>query len=237
VKNQYAADVNDYCKYGLLRALTASGGITSTVAWMLTADDASRDGGKLSYLSAPKAWRLRDPQLFDALAAIVATGQPRSVAAIAAAGIIPGARYHADHVPRPAVARRAHFEQTLALAAGSELLFFDPDNGLEVASCPLGRSGSEKYLLWSELTDAYQAGHSVLIYQHFPRLERETYVNTMAAQIAERTGACEVFTFRTAGVVFFLAPQHGATEYYADRAEALSQAWRGVIASSLVAVA
>ena len=189
MKHQYVADVNDYCKYGLLRALTALGEVESMVAWMLTADDASRDGRKLSYLKAPEKWRAHDPWLFDALEVIVAQPELRSVAAIANATIVPGARFHADIVPRDPALRRVHFAQTLALARGAGLLFFDPDNGMEVGSCPSGRSGSEKYLLWTQLADAYHAGHSVLIYQHFPRKEREAFITRPVRQDCRANGS------------------------------------------------
>lgn len=236
MKHQYVGDVNDYVKYGLLRALTARGQLWSTIAWMLTPDDLSRDGRKLSYLAAPASWRAHDPELYDALCGIVERGA-RTVEAVDTAGILPGARFQVELVPRNREARRAYFARTLEMASNRELLFFDPDNGLEVASCPAGRSGSEKYLLWNELTDAYQVGHSVLVYQHFPRQAREAYVLAMAEQIGERTGACDVFAFRTAGVVFLLATQHGATEWYAERMDDVARAWRGVISSEMVAVA
>jgi hypothetical protein len=45
MKNQYFGDINDYRKYGLLRMLQSSGGGRLLVAWMLTPDDGSRDGG------------------------------------------------------------------------------------------------------------------------------------------------------------------------------------------------
>ena len=236
MKHQYVGDINDYVEYGLLRVLTARGQIASAVAWLLTADDLSRDGRKLGYLEAPAVWRSRDPELYDALAGLVARGE-RSVEAVAAAGLLPGTRFHAELVPRSREARRAHFARTLEIAAESELLFFDPDNGLEVGSFPAGRKGCEKYLLWDELTEAYAAGHSVLVYQHFPRRERGAYVLEMSARIGDRTGACEVFACRTANVAFFLAVQHGATEWYAERMGDLNAAWAGIIESEMVAVA
>ena len=203
---------------------------------MLTPDDLSRDGQKLQYLQAAPKWRHRDPELFDSLSA-VASRDDRSVSDVAAALLLPGARFHDELVPRDLRLRRLHFERTLEIANGSELLFFDPDNGLEVASCAPGRSGSEKYLLWSELTDAYQAGHSILVYQHFGRQKREPFVTALSERIANRTGACEVFAFQTAGVVFLLAPQHGATEWFAAAANEIVSRWAGTITPSFVAVA
>lgn len=228
MKNQYAGDVNDFCKYGILRALTAGGATTSTVAWMLTADDLSRDGRKLAYLDTPKRWRAADPELFDRMGHLVSSGA-RTVAAVEASGILPNARFHTELVPRRVEERRAHFAQTLEIARGSELVFFDPDNGLEVSSCAAGRAGSEKYLLWSELVGAYGAGHSVLVYQHFPRRERTEYVRATAQLIRERTGSLAVLAFRTSSVVFFLAPQRVVLDAYRSRALDLAGKWNDVI--------
>ena len=43
MKNQYFGDVNDYRKYGLLRALQGEGSLSTLVAWMLTPDDGSNE--------------------------------------------------------------------------------------------------------------------------------------------------------------------------------------------------
>ncbi len=233
MKHQYVGDVNDYVKYGLLRELTAHGQVSLTVAWMLTPDDYSRDGRKLGYLANPRKWRYHDPALYDALAQIVAHGQ-RCVTAIEDAGILPAATFHSDVVPRTVEERRAHFARTLDIASGSDMLFFDPDNGLEVASCPPGRRGSEKYLLWEELASAYRAGSSVLIYQHFPRQEREVYIRSISQRICSETSSCEVLAFRTANVAFLLVPQRHATEWYIERMTAVRHSWHGVIQSTLV---
>ena len=60
MKNQYFGDVNDYRKYGLLRALQSMHDGSLLVAWMLTPDDGGRDGGFRSYLHAPDMWANHD---------------------------------------------------------------------------------------------------------------------------------------------------------------------------------
>lgn len=229
MKNQYVGDINDFCKYGLLRALTDRGSVPATVAWMLTPDDDSADGRKLGYLSRPADWRWRDPELFDALRATVFDEQARSVAAIDQARILGDARYFSEHVPRDAKHRLAYFRRVLDAAAGSDLIFFDPDNGLEIASRAAGRRGSEKYLLWSELTEAYAAGHSVLVYQHFPRRSRDAFTTELVDRIGRCTGAQYVQAFRTRGVLFVLAVQASAVSHYHTRVPSIAEAWRGVI--------
>lgn len=55
MKNQYFGDINDFRKYGILRAL-AGPPLSLVVSWMLTPDDGSTDGEFISYLSEPRRW-------------------------------------------------------------------------------------------------------------------------------------------------------------------------------------
>ena len=48
MKDQYFGDINDYRKYGLLRAVVCTSGLRLMVAWMLTPDDGSTDGKFIS---------------------------------------------------------------------------------------------------------------------------------------------------------------------------------------------
>jgi hypothetical protein len=65
LKDQYFGDVNDFRKYGLLRALGVSEDLRLGVCWMLTEGDNRTDGNVLGYLSKPREFRHRDPELFD----------------------------------------------------------------------------------------------------------------------------------------------------------------------------
>ncbi len=112
---------------------------------------------------------------------------------------------------------------------GVDLVFFDPDNDFEVASKPLGRRDSSKYLFWEEMASTYAAGHSVLVYQHFVRANRESFVERIVEGIVARMDASKVFSFRTSHVVFFLASQPGHAEYFYRRAEHASRVWEGQI--------
>ena len=54
-------------------------------------------------------------------------------------------------------------------AQGAEVVFLDPDNGVEVRSRPYGRKDSSKYVYWREVKALAKAGRSVLVYQHYPQ--------------------------------------------------------------------
>jgi hypothetical protein len=59
------------------------------------------------------------------------------------------------------------FAEFTSMSKDCDLIFFDPDNGLEVKSKPKDRKNSCKYS--DELARAYANNKSVLVYQHFRR--------------------------------------------------------------------
>ena len=228
MKDQYFGDVNDYRKYGLLRALIRSSGLRLLVSWMLTPDDGSSDGEFRRYLQEPRSFRACDPVLFDALAELT-SGSTRAVSLIEASGLLPRATFFRDLVPDDRLGRALFGSRLVAASADAELVFLDPDNGIEVASRPVGRRGSSKYVSWMELDDLWSAGKSLLIYQHFCREPRDAFLSAISARLQALTGAPYLKTFRTPHVLFILAAQaaHQATLTTSVR-EGL-EAWRGQI--------
>jgi hypothetical protein len=229
MKNQYFGDINDYRKYGLMRALSNHGQIRTAVCWMLTPDDGRTDGRRTSYLSRPAQWRRHDPDLFDFLEEIVVHLGVRDVSEIETPEILPSCTFLSDMVPDDGEARGLYFQGAMDLARGCDLAFFDPDNGIEVKSKPYGRKDSSKYLYWREIEDFWNAGHSLLIYQHFPRVKRDPFIAGKARQLIDKTGAPEVFSFRTSHVVFFLVPQLERLHFFRDRSEVVAQRWASEI--------
>src|SRR5688572_2505295 len=132
MKHQYFGDVNDYRKYGLLRTLQAESRLRLGVWWMLTPDDGRSDGKFIRYLGEPSAWRGFDPRLFDALAVIVP--ETRSVTAVALHGLLGDALFDDAIVPDDLSARTACFAAARDRLRAAELVFVDPDNGLEISS-------------------------------------------------------------------------------------------------------
>ena len=206
MKNQYFGDVNDYRKYGLLRALTGLGELSAVVCWMLTPDDGHTDGRFTEYLSRPEAWRPFDPNLFDKLREAVAIQGKRDVRYAKEMALIPSAQFYNKVLPDDCAGRSRYFESFWGMTEGCDLIFFDPDNGMEVKSKPYGRKGSSKYLYWHELGEAFSKGFSILVYQHFRRIKRDRFMRQMAEEMGNRTGVRSVYSFRTAHVAFFLLP-------------------------------
>lgn len=203
MKHQYVGDINDYRKYALLRDLSAGGLNRIGVCWMLTPSDDRPDGNKLGYLQKPEQNRHFDPELFDILAHASAEPDRRRLQTIEDSGAIKGAVYFNDILPDDASGRRAFMEICKSALHDVDLVFFDPDNGLEV-SLPKGRKNSSKYLYLDEVTAFYGSGKSLLIYQHFPRIERTAFLASRAEQLRDVAPECAIWAFATAHVVFFL---------------------------------
>jgi hypothetical protein len=225
VKNQYFGDINDFKKYGLMRALSNHGEIRTVACWMLTPDDGRGDGSRIGYLSKPEEWRTLDPQLFDHLREWVLTRGVRDVRAAETSAILPNCGFAPGVLSDDAGERSRYFEGCLDIARSCELAFFDPDNGIQVKSTLYGRRGSSKYLYWHEIERFWGGGYSLLIYQHFPRVPRDPYIESRARELIRRTGAPEVTSFRTSSVVFLLVPQEDRVEFFRGRSRVVDEVW------------
>ncbi len=224
MKNQYVADINDYRKYGILRTLSDCGKIRMGVCWMLTPDDNRTDGQFTNYLNLPGQWKQYDPALFERLTDCIRDGE-RHINRIESIGVLQNALFHSDLLSDIPGERGRYFEDMHERLQGVDLVFFDPDNGLEIKSRPYGRKQSSKFLYWHELTHVFNAGKSILVYQHFIRENREQFITRLTSELCMRLNAPEVFSIRTPHVVFFLVPQSEHTQHFKERAIQLEELW------------
>ena len=229
MKNQYFGDVNDFRKYGLLRTLQRASQLTLGVCWFLTSDDGGGDGELRKYLSQPQRWRRYDPDLYEKLQRLLTPGTPRTVRHAREWDLISNASYFDALLQDNRTAREAYFQAARQALGNCDVLFLDPDNGIEIASRKLGTVGSSKYVYWSELQDMYEHGHSILVYQHFPRVVRERFVPFLAGRLSEELRASSVVAFWTPYVVFFLVQQPRHESAFASAAHEVQQQWRNQI--------
>jgi hypothetical protein len=203
VKDQYAGDVNDYLKYALLRALAGAHPGTLQVCWMLTAPDRRPDGGRLAYLDDPEGFASLDPEVFQALGAMVRGGR-RSVVAVQDAGVLGRASFHTALLGDGLAARERYFRGVWREVGAEDLVFFDPDNGLQVASVVRGRRNSCKYMFWEELEQALAKHRSVCFYQHFPRVQRGAYIEARLEALRTRFPQHAAFAVCSAWVAYLV---------------------------------
>lgn len=180
MQNRYVGDVGDFAKFALLRAIARETNLRIAVIWYLYSDeDHNADGRHISYLR-DQAFAQLDPNLHSALARIIHKGR-RSVRSIAASQILPpGTTFfsklisdqeHRARISRTekALSRAAWLKKAVAGATGHELVFLDPDNGLETASVQRHSPKSGKYAFWNELAEFWGNGHSLIVYHHLNR--------------------------------------------------------------------
>jgi len=149
----------------------------------------------------------------------------RRLTGFEAAGLIPEAKFHSDLLQDGAGARAEYMRAMLERFQGVDLVFFDPDNGMEVKSCPIGRKGSSKFLAYQEAAATFRIGASLMIYQHFGRVERAAYARQQIQQLANCIGTAEMVALSTAHVLFLLVlhPEHVSA---VERSlEILSSSW------------
>ena len=224
MKHQYFGDVNDFRKYGLLRTL-AKGNINILISWMLTQNDKSADGKFIKYLNDPNKWRQYDPELFDALYEEVIVNKRRDVACVRKRNMIRNASFVEVALDGSTAARDSWLTELRRKSSNMDLVFFDPDNGIEVPSAPKTRHNSKKYVYWEELGEAWKSGLSLLVYQHFCREKRDLFIERLGGEFRARLGSSEVHAIRTAHVVFFLVTQPQHAEILADRAHCAAEQW------------
>jgi hypothetical protein len=189
VQDRYAGDLGDYLTFGLLRWLVPLGSTALPrlgVVWYRTADEAhNADGKHIAYLDprhrSSAGLRRLDPDLYERLASVVASGR-RSTNALASAGLLnAGTRFFDDlldfaDLPVPARAarharRRSWLERALVATSGCDLIFADPDNGIRSALHPVPshRTKSVKHAYLDELAAFARRGQSLIVYQHADR--------------------------------------------------------------------
>ena len=186
MKNQYFGDVNDYRKYGLLRQLANHHKLG--VCWMLTADDTRPDGEQRAYLRNEKGHRHLDPELFD----LLKQSRRRHVRRLEESGLL-AATYHTDQLKDGLDHRLRYFEKAHERLSDCDLWFFDPDNGLEVRSVTKGKRGASRYLFYDELAATFDAGKSLVVYQHNRRQTREFLKGQLSADIRSHVRVAPLF--------------------------------------------
>ena len=171
MQNHFVGDIGDYLKLGILRALLP--GYRLGVAWWLYPDEMhDGNGNHVAYIQHPEKWRHFEPALFDALQHLVSSGR-RNVHALAAASLPSSTIFHSQPVPTNGRNRRESREQWFQTVLGTvkdtDLVFVDPDNGLEPAGFMHGSAKAGKSVLLSELRELAGSDRCLVVYHHQTR--------------------------------------------------------------------
>jgi hypothetical protein len=230
MKNEFFGDIRDYRKYGLLRILSGGKRASSAVCWMLTPDEDKPTN--VAYLCRDKTWHYGtcwhfDERLFDALHQAVCVDGVRNVARAKHADILSPEvfDFYEGQLNDDVNSRKEYFEGLLARFNGRDLVFFDPDNGLEVKSVRAGNKRSSKYLYFDELSRSFDDQHSILVFQFFRGKAPGDVIIEKTSQIFSRLHADEIASFKTDRVIFFLIPQPEHLGELKERTERVRNLW------------
>jgi len=226
MRDNYVGDVGDFYKYGLLRQL--SNNLRLGVVWYLYPGPCKdTDGLHLAYLSDEKkeSFYNCDPELHQQLSRLILDGE-RNVQEIQARGILPRETCFYDEPlsladltkgSKEAISIRIKHRQNwlngaLEATKNCELIFFDPDNGLEVKSTAIHHDKGAKFTFYRELIPFWERGQSLVVYQHKNLHEKATVqiqnrVNEIQDNLRASVPVQSIYFSSYGGRIFFVVMQ------------------------------
>jgi len=182
MRHNFVNDIGDYAKYALLRALCANRDLKMRlgVIWYLTVhQELNGDGRRRAHISR-EGWDGLDLELLGKMRSIEANIRVPSdlhLSLIEQSDILPkDTIFFSTPLPDAtgsSIKRRqeriAWFTRAQEVVADCQLIFLDPDNGLEVQSVSLSSRLAGKYATVAEIASLLSAGAGVVFYQHCDR--------------------------------------------------------------------
>ena len=160
------------------------------IAWMLTQDDGSTGGLITKYLEEAHRWEHHDPELYKGLQSLMSGSDNRAVRLIEQSNLLPNTRFYSNPISNDKHERQRWLDDLVQAANEADLVFLDPDNGMEVKSKPFGTAHSNKFAFWHEVNRLWDEGKSLLIYQHFIRENRGIFTQRMRKRPTEPRLLC-----------------------------------------------
>lgn len=249
MQNRYVGDIGDFGKYHLLKSLCAGNDNASElslgVVWYRVPDENHNDDGKhIRYLEQTTSnlarFRSGNPALYDSLSEIIKAGK-RDVSIIKEFNVLPkNTAFYAtplsyEGMPNNSPAarndrigyRKRWSSKALEATLGCDVVFVDPDNGLEVRSVKSHQKTGPKYTFFEELVPFVNRGQSLVIYHHLCRSgPAEVQVKERLDQLKEKLGVDNIFALlykRGTLRVFFIVPSSEHIELLKARGIRLTQ--------------
>ncbi|MEE8168751.1 MAG: hypothetical protein V3T58_07770 [Candidatus Hydrothermarchaeales archaeon] len=249
MQNRYVGDVGDFGKYGLLRALCLpakrdlGSELSLGVVWYLVPNEShNADGKHTRYLEdtykKKEFFRRCDPELYDKLKTIVQRDE-RDITKIREYEVLPKKSVFYEELltfdDKPLQERidfrRRWVNEAIEKTNVCNIIFVDPDNGLEVSSVKMHEKKGAKYTFFNELTKYIPRNQSLVIYQHLSRKgAAEIQIRERLTQINDELqppGEIFVLRYRRGTArVFFVIPSKKDKDIISMRIEYfLSSPW------------
>ncbi len=210
MRHNYTGDEGDFTKYALLRTLSGGGRErVLAVNWYLTVHaEKNAHGNMRRHLETPDKWAMLDQDLLTRFVQVFSRVQreARHVGLLEDAQMVgPLTRFFHEPLPTGELptadrmaAREAWHARALAATAGADIVFLDPDNGVEVASRGPRSKWRCKYATYAEIGDYLDRGQAVVCYQH----ERRVAWSALVPGLADEMRAAGVQMARPGFIAF-----------------------------------
>lgn len=172
MQDRYVGDFGDFVKLALLRAL--SPGYELGVVWYRVVDEFHNGDGRHIHYLGERHWPSLDPDLFKTLSEIVKNGK-RSLDALEQSGLLPNCSFVSSHLVSHKIYSERRPERTRWITEAAakvkqcNLVFLDPDNGLEPQGFSYTRKKSIKSASFDDLQRLRQPGRTLVLYHHQTR--------------------------------------------------------------------
>jgi hypothetical protein len=197
MQDRYAGDVGDFGKFSLLRYLFFNSQNKIGIVWYLFPDEShNEDGGYIDYLTNRRFLDC-DQYLCEKLSSVVHGN--RTVASLEKATLLPTntvyfserlefhlkfpSQKHKDRKERKE--KRIQWLENAAMKVSKcNIIFLDPDNGLQISSCSnLSRIKSGKFAYYFEISQLAKDKNVTIIYHHLGR--SRTHADQILSRAAE----------------------------------------------------
>ena len=167
MQTRYLGDSHDFIKFALLRHVHRQCGLRLGVNWYLTnPDEVDRQGssdGEMRHHLTNLAWAAWDPELLEAVRDFDVP-ERRTLLALQASGILPRNTLFFEQ-PVAHHNRADWHQQAVTALADADLVFLDPDNGMEVKPGSMTGRRKAKYAYYSEARSYFERNQSVITIQ------------------------------------------------------------------------
>jgi hypothetical protein len=234
MQHRYVGDFGDYVKLGILRAIAS--GRRLGIAWWLYRDEVhNKDGKHTKYLDEPDRWKAFDPALFEKLKTVGSTGN-RHISLLEDLNILPGAVFASEPIlvsgpsHQRTKAREIWFSSVLRTLASADLVFVDPDNGIQPENFSLAKKKAGKAVSYEELRALALPDRPLVVYHHQTRRK-----GGHLAEISHLTGLFRENGFKTVDAI--RAPNYSPRVFFIlngslqirERAASLTEKWKGAL--------
>jgi hypothetical protein len=174
-----------------------------------------------------------DESLFTALARVVK--RRRTIEALEAEDLLPGAVYWREDVrhgkKQVTCPRNDWFQSAFEATAKCDIVFLDPDNGMERANLRPTQGESRKYAFRCEVGKLIARGQSVVVYHHTGRLggtarqQAQGRLQKLRDELSLAQNPFGVLFHRGGTRAFLILPVHKHYAALLERTNALVQKW------------